>query len=93
MKYKIIYQQPKPNRIKKADFFFLTKIKGNNNWYYPEYNKWGDLYEYNWPVTNGTYKFTSIKAIIRHIKKQKTEKGDVYKVTSYIGHDIYIIIK
>ncbi len=92
MKYKIKYQREKPYRIKKTDFF-LTKDNGNNDWYYPEYNKWGDLGEYNWPVINGTDKFTSIKAIIRHIKKQKPEKGDVYKVTRYIGHDIYIIIK
>ena len=60
---------------------------------FPEENKWGELNEYKGTVNNSNDKFTSIKAIIRHIKKQNTTIGDVYKVTRYIGHDIYIIIK
>ena len=80
MKYKIKYQREKPYRIKKTDFS-LTKDNGNKDWYYPEEDKWGELNEYKGPVTNGNTNFKSIKAIIRHIKKQKPEKCDVYKVT------------
>ena len=97
-KYRVVHQQSNGNRVmyltRKRGLQWVVKINGDNRWYYPVLNKWGDIDSYN-SLSDNVYEINagSLRSVVRHILKP-CKSGDIYKIHGkYLKTDINIIIK